>query len=152
MLAQREPFGAASLPPGIREDAPVRRRLFAVALLLGLSSLFFAGCGEPTPDVHLLKLEPGGPTFWVQIEKEVGTGALTTAARTLRYMWKEGHGAFAATTARWGSPAQRQQRLRFATTFVFFYLPGMHADRDHAWARVEITPSLQARTVVRSGA
>ena len=89
----------------------------------------------------VLQVQAGGPTVWVEVEQKLPHSELQRIARNMRERWKDGQGEFAVPSR---GPSQdlawRQFKLRVATTFVFFYLPGMDIERDNAWALVEITP------------
>ena len=110
----------------------------------------------PPPASHLadalsgprvLTVASGGPTVRVEIEQKVSHGELRRIAQDMRARWHDGQGAFAAAR---GNREWRTHQLRFATTFVFFYLPGMNFERDNAWARVEIPPTGTAEVTIIS--
>ena len=97
---------------------------------------------------RLLKVETGRPTIWVAIEQKLSHSKLRRIAHRMRDRWRDAQGSFAAATGR-GSEWSKQQ-LRFATTFVFFCLPGMNLERDAAWARVDIPPKSQTTAKIIS--
>ena len=103
--------------------------------------------GSPT----VLTVGAGGPTVRVEIEQKISHGELRRIARIMRERWKDGQGEFAVPSrgAR-QDLAWREVQLRVATTFVFFYLPGMDIERDNAWARVTIPPDGTAEVTIIS--
>jgi len=82
MLAQREPFGAASLPPGIREDAAVRRSLFPRSLLIGLAVLL-AACGEDLSTQSISPLQNAGGRAYMESQSCVDVMAEYNAMKSL---------------------------------------------------------------------
>ena len=108
---------------------------------------FLVEAGRPT----VLTVAAGGPTVRVEIEQKVSHDELRRIARIMRERWKDGQGEFAVPSrgAR-QDLAWREVQLRVATTFVFFYLPGMDFERDNAWALVAILPDGTAKVTIIS--
>lgn len=96
---------------------------------------------------QILTVASGGPTVRVAVGQKVSHSELRRIAQQMRERWKDGQGEFAVAR---GDREWRALQLRVATTFVFFYLPGMNFERDNAWARVEIPPGGSAEVTIIS--
>ena len=129
--------------------------LVSVAVIIGVIVALCRPAPEPersrtTPGpitARILTVAPGRPTIRVAIPRKTSHAELRRIAVRMRDGWRGGQGDFGNVR---GDRTSRTQQLRFAHTFVFFYLPGMNYERDDAWARVEIAPNGSAQVTIIS--
>ena len=142
--------------PKVKQNCLGCLGVLAIVVVIGL--LVAAVCGpapEPRessrPPAQVRTVDAGRPTVRVEIEQKVSHDELRRIARIMRERWKDGQGKFAVPSrgAR-RDLAWREVQLRVATTFVFFYLPGMDIERDNAWALVTILPDGTAEVTIIS--